>query len=689
MLAQLPVIGYGLAALAFLVLTLLLLTSWQGRMHGALLVSATGLSAVWGVGLAFTVSPNPEIGLLQIFTVETLRNGAWLLFLGILFADGTGGRTGHRVLVCGGPLLALAVFVAGTATFVVDPDGPFSSATGLALILGSLVLSLFGLILLEQIYRNARTMQRATVKYLCLGLSGLFAYDLVLYSQAVLFEGIDPVFWSVRGFVAALCVPLIAIAAQRNPDWSVGIFVSRQVVFYTTTLMGVGFYLVAMAAIGYYIRGFGDGWGPAVQVLFVAVAMLVLGLLLFSDKLRARLRVSISKHFFRNRYDYREEWLRLIDTLASPEDPGLPLQKRAIKALSDILQTPGGVLFLREGGEYRCVAGWDTAPNGELLSADRPLPAFVARTGWVIDVTEYRRDPARYERLDLQLERLGVDNPGVVVPLVTEDALLGFVVLAASSRPYSLNYEDRDLLKTAGRQIASYLDQEQKKFALAESRQFEAFNRLTAYLMHDLKNVTAQLSLVVQNATIHRDNKDFFDDAIRTVDNGVRRMKRVLEQLRQGTPVPSMGRIEAGKLIMEAVSQCADRRPEPRALVGDGSLWVRGNRERLLMAIVHAIRNAQDATPAGGSIRVSLETAGGQCVIRVTDTGSGMEPEFVRTRLFRPFDSTKGVHGMGIGAYQLRETARSLSGELTVDSEPGRGTTVSLVLPIERVEGAA
>jgi putative PEP-CTERM system histidine kinase len=207
--------------------------------------------------------------------------------------------------------------------------------------------------------------------------------------------------------------------------------------------------------------------------------------------------------------------------------------------------------------------------------------------------------------------------------------------------------------------------------------------------MHDLKNVVAQLSLVVQNARKHRENQEFFDDAIRTVDNGVVRMKRVLEQLRQGTPVPSTGRVELGKLVMEAVSQCADRHPEPRALVGDRSLWVRGDRERLLMALVHAIRNAQDATPAEGSIRVSLEADGGQCAIRVADTGRGMDPEFVQTRLFRPFDSTKGVHGMGIGAYQLRETARSLGGELAVDSEPGRGTTVSVILPAERVEGVA
>ncbi|WP_405229990.1 XrtA/PEP-CTERM system histidine kinase PrsK [Lentisalinibacter sediminis] len=682
MLASLPAIGYGLAGAAFLILTVLLLTSWQGRLHGALLTAAAGLSALWGVALAVSLSPDPALGVLKVFVAETLRNGAWLVFLSALFAGGIGGGAGHRVLVYGGPVLAGLVLLSGIGLFFAETAGIPSAGTGQALITGSLGLSLFGLILLEQIYRNARSAQRSALKFLCLGLLGLFAYDLVLYSQAILFGRIDEVLWSVRGIVAAFCVPLIAVSAQRNPEWSVGIFVSRQVVFYTTTLMGVGIYLILMAAIGYYIKAFGGEWGPAGQVVFFAAAILILGVLVFSERLRARLKVFISKHFFRNRYDYREEWLRLMHTLSVPEEPGLPLAKRGIKALCDIVVASAGVLYLREDGRFRCTAGWNTSPNGETLPPDHSLVRFLEQSGWVIDADEYRREPPAYEGLEADLGVLGVEPPGVIVPLVSEEQLLGFVALARSERPRSLNYEDHDLLKTAGRQIASYLDQEQKKYQLAESRQFEAFNRLTAYLMHDLKNLIAQQSLVVENAYKHKDKPEFIDDAIRTVESGVARMKKVLEQLKQGAPMQAASRIEVGKLVMEAVSQCADRRPEPRTEIGDERLWIRADRERLLAALIHAVRNAQDATPPDGNVRLTVEPCDGECAIRVIDTGRGMEKEFIETRLFKPFDSTKGTSGMGIGAYQVRETVRASGGELHVESAVGEGTKISMVLPL-------
>jgi signal transduction histidine kinase len=174
------------------------------------------------------------------------------------------------------------------------------------------------------------------------------------------------------------------------------------------------------------------------------------------------------------------------------------------------------------------------------------------------------------------------------------------------------------------------------------------------------------------------------DDAIATVKSGVVRMRKVLEQLAQGAPVHGAKKIEIGKLLLEASSQCADRRPEPRLDVGDARLWVRADRERLLMVLVHAIRNAQDATPPDGSVTVSMEPAGDDCLIRITDTGRGMDQNFIENRLFKPFDSTKGTQGMGIGAHQIRETVRALGGQMQVESKPNAGTCITLLLPLER-----
>ncbi|MEX2123372.1 MAG: XrtA/PEP-CTERM system histidine kinase PrsK [Woeseia sp.] len=684
MLVNLSAFGYALAGFAFLILSVLLVTSWQGRLPGAMLTIAAVISTLWGFTLAFSVA-DPALAVMKVFLAETLRNGSWLVFLSVLFAGGTGGATEHRLLAYGGPALASVVLLSGIGLFAAERAGLASPGVGTALVSGSLALSLFALIMVEQIYRNARASQRNGLKYIGLGLIGMFGYDLVLYTHWILFGRIDELLWSVRGTVATLCVPLIAVSAQRNPNWSVGIFVSRHVVFYTTTLMGAGLYLILMAGVGYYIRVFGGEWGPAAQLIFFVAAILILALLLFSERLRARLRVFLSKHFFRNHYDYREEWLRLMGTLSSPREAGLSLSKRAIKALSDILGAPQGLLFIRERGEgpFRCEAGWNTGVSEQRIAPDSSLVRFLNGTGWIVDAEEYRLLPERYEGLDTDLGQLGLDRPGFVVPLVTDERLVGFVLLARPRMAHRLNFEDHDLLKTAGRQIASYLDQEQKKWELAESRQFETFNRLTAYLMHDLKNLIAQQSLVVENSQKHKDKPEFVDDAIATVKSGVARMRKVLEQLAQGAPVHNVKKIELGKLLLEAASQCADRRPEPRVDVGDARLWVRADRERLLMALVHAIRNAQDATPPQGSVTVGLESCGTDCLITVSDTGRGMDRSFIEERLFKPFDSTKGTQGMGIGAHQIRETVRALGGQMQVDSSPGSGTRISLRLPLE------
>ncbi|HWM27914.1 MAG TPA: XrtA/PEP-CTERM system histidine kinase PrsK [Woeseiaceae bacterium] len=686
MLSSLSAVGYAVAAVAFLILGILLVTSWQGKLHGAMLAIAAIVSALWGFALAIGVT-DPALAVVKVFLAETLRNGSWLVFLSVLFAGGAGGGAGHRVLVYGGPVLAGGVLISGVSLFVAERTGLQSPGAGEALISGSLALSLFTLIMVEQIYRNARDSRRGGLKYIGLGLIGMFGYDLVLYTHAILFGRIDELLWSVRGFVAALCVPLIAVSAQRNPSWAVGIFVSRHVVFFTTTLIAAGVYLMLMAGIGYYIRIFGGAWGPAAQLIFFAAAILTLALLFFSGHLRARLRVFLSKHFFRNRYDYREEWLRLIGTLSSKDDGGLSLRKRAIKALSDIVGVQQGLLFVRdqEEGPFRCDAGWNAGTGDLRVAADSSLACFLERTGWVVDAAEYRLWPERYKDLDTDLGELGLEQSGYIVPLFTDEQLASFVVLGRPKTARRLNFEDHDLLKTAGRQIASYLDQEQKKWELAESRQFETFNRLTTYLMHDLKNLIAQQSLVVENYQKHKDKPEFVEDAIATVKGGVARMRKVLEQLAQGAPVSATGRIELSKLLLEAASECADRRPEPRVEVGDSRLWVRADRERLLMALVHAIRNAQDATPPEGGVTVHAELCGTDCVITVSDTGRGMDQAFIENRLFRPFDSTKGTNGMGIGAHQIRETVRALGGQVHVDSSPGAGTRVSLRLPLEPV----
>jgi putative PEP-CTERM system histidine kinase len=516
-----------------------------------------------------------------------------------------------------------------------------------------------------------------------LSLGGIFAFDLFVYSDAVVSGQIGTLFWGVRGYVVAMCVPMIGVSVSRIASWSRGIFVSRQVVFYTTTLVGSGLYLTAIGFTGYYIEQLGQDWGPALQIVFLSAAVLGFLVLLLSDQIRARIHIFVAKHFFERKYDYRAEWLRLIQTLTSAED-GLPLKKRAIKSLAQIVNSESGHLWLIDeaGKRYRSVSGWNVQPvEGEIAGNDHFI-GFLGSSGWIMDLNELKNDPDKYQPLHIDSLPPDIISTAIVIPLQHEARLLGFVSLSQPRTPFTLNYEDHDLLKTAGQQIASYLAQEIGTEQLAESRQFEAYNRLTAFVMHDLKNAIAQQTLVVENAETHKRNPQFVDDAMEAIRGSVARLKRVIGHLQQRTLNQSMQKLDLSKLVLQAETHCSDRNPAPVASVPDEAVLVLANRDRLLMAVCHALRNAQDATEANGRITVELTVNESDCDIRISDTGTGMDAEFVRDRLFRPFDSTKGPEGMGIGAYQIRETVLAYGGDVSVDSVVKEGTTLTLNIPL-------
>jgi len=251
----------------------------------------------------------------------------------------------------------------------------------------------------------------------------------------------------------------------------------------------------------------------------------------------------------------------------------------------------------------------------------------------------------------------------------------------------SVNWEVMDVLKTAARQAASYLALDQAARALADARQFEGFNRLSAFVVHDLKNLIAQLSLVARNAERHRHNPAFIDDAMDTIKNSVAKMNRLLAQLRSPDQRTASARIDLVALVEDAVRLRSVQEPVPKLeLLADERLSVRADADRLGAIVAHVIQNAQEATPRDGRVIVRVGRLDDHAAIDVDDTGSGMDADFVRERLFKPFDSTKGLTGMGVGAYDARELVSSLGGRVIVDSEPGRGTRFRMLIPVELTE---
>jgi putative PEP-CTERM system histidine kinase len=403
------------------------------------------------------------------------------------------------------------------------------------------------------------------------------------------------------------------------------------------------------------------------------------------------LKVLLSKRLSRFKYDYREEWLRLIDNLSSTAIP-LPLPERTIMAMAKIIDSPGGLLFVHEQDHavYVPAASWGVEDTPDLPWEELPRDALMSHmidNAWIVDTEEPLPDGIG----EHFLERLSphLDFSAFVVPLLLQDELFGFTILKKKVSGYRLTYEDIDLLRTSGRQVASYLAQHYVTQRLAEAQQFETYGRMTAFLIHDLKNVVAQQSLLLQNAARHKRNAEFINDALSTIEASVQRMNRALRQLRFGSEKQESRQTDLVQIVTDAVERCRAFAPAPELESPAGSLMIVADRERLAFGLTNLIRNAQQAASATGSVKVDLQAQDGAAVIEVIDDGPGMSDSFVKQRLFRPFDSTSPDIGMGIGAFQLRETVRSIGGSVSVQTGEGRGSCFRVQIPLAETPAAA
>ena len=680
-LLNLAAAGYGLATLAYLGLFGLIVASWKRRQHGQLLMLATGLSAAWGALSAFSAwgwTP-PALG----FAAEVGRNGAWLALLHYILRlrlpQGAALPAPLRILGALSGILVIGLLLAGTLPSLASGQPLLPLWAGR---LGLVMLSIMGLVLVEQVYRSTRPEDRWAIKFLCLGLGGLFVYDFYLYAHAALFNAMDIEVWAARGYVAAMVTPLIAVSAARNPEWAAPVGLSRSMAFHTASLLAAGIYLLLMAGAGYYLRLFGGEWGDVVQTIFIFAAAMLLVLLMFSGTLRARLRVFLSKHFFSYRYDYREEWLNFTRTLTEGQ-PGEQMCERAVEALARLLESPGGALWMREGeAGYQRASHWNWGDIQGEEPADSPFIRWLAEKQWVLDLDEMKTRRELYGDLDAPAWIAQADDAWLVIPLMLHEELLGFIVLKHSLGNVNFNWEVSDLLKVAASQAAAHLAQMRASNQLIVARQFESFNRTTTFIIHDLKNLVAQLSLLLANAEKHKHNPEFQADMLDTVESAVARMNKVLSQLRRGGDEARTQLVVLADILQDAVASKHAFRLQPRIELPHSALRVRAEPDRLTRAIGHLLQNALEATPPSGQVTLRGFEEAGQAIIEIIDTGSGMDEAFIRARLFQPFDSTKGA-GMGIGAYECRETLRALGGSIEVDSTPGTGTRFRLSLPLD------
>ncbi|WP_432468427.1 XrtA/PEP-CTERM system histidine kinase PrsK [Agarivorans sp. Z349TD_8] len=671
--------GYSLAAIIYLLFSLLLLTTKQSGFQRQALSLAVFFTFIWAVLGAAQMRFSFSLG--YFYSLESLRNGLWMLLLyatiapRFSFGNLLQGSWRRKGVLLG--LLVIALLQLLAAIFHV-PLNQFW-------LISQLSQAVVGLWLIEQLYRRIDVTARPTIKPMCLGLGSMFAFDFSLYANALITSGISFDFWVLRGLVAILAAPLVLLSARRVKRWSTKIYVSRDVIYHSTLLLVAGAYLLMMALVGYYLRYEGGDWGSIAQNGFFALSVLVLVSLFLSEKLRKQLKVQITKHFFANKYEYREEWMKFAAVL---EDDGISPYAIALKAINQPFDCHFASLAIVENGRFIVKASYNLREDdSQILACLEHLGMAAIEHQWIVDIAELKADPSvvpfKVSTLDLQQ----ITKFAYVIPTSTAAGFKGAILLSPPTSIHSVNWEDRDLMRAISRQLAVYLNLHRSNLALAESQQFDTFNRMSAYLVHDLKNVLAQLQLLSKNAIKHKHNPEFIDDAFDTVDSAASRLRKVVAHLsnkqRIDTVVAPFNLLRA---LQQVLKVKVSNLPAPELDYQIGSDFeLVGDQERFINVLSHLVQNAQDASDESGQVLLRASLQAQTCLVEVEDKGVGMSVDFIDNRLFKPFDTTKGNAGMGVGAYDAKRFVEELGGHIQVISKQGEGSLFKLFLPIHKI----
>ena len=671
---------HGLCAALYAVLAALILLRRHQSRTGLLLAAAAATTCAWAVSVA--IFWHTPLGPLPRW-LELARGVAWYGFILHLYRGSSGSRSALTPIFVTMGLVALLLVGGLPALDLLWGPGAnvaFSIhvATRLAIAVGTILL-------IENLYRNTDEEGRWHINLLCVALGGLALYDLVLYADATLFHRVSSELFIGRASATALAAPLLALTAARNRRWDIDIHVSRQAVFHSATLILSGVFLLGLAAVGEVFRRTGAEWGLVAEVTLIFAGVLAVAVLLTSGSTRSRLRALLVDHFFSLRYDYRREWMRCIETLSAPETY-VGLHTRAVRALAEVVDSPAGALYRRDPDDvaFRWAGSWNLpAATAPVPPGHRLIAAF--RDGdWIVDVDA----EASAREWFPEFQRVWL-----VVPLSHLGNLLGFVVLTRARAPFKLDREVFELLRVISREVAGRVAEQRASQVLQQTRELREYTQRFAFVIHDIKNVSGQLSMLLANAEIHADNPEFQRDMLTTVRASVVRITRLLTRLQPGTQERARALIAPAERIGDIVETFRRTRGVAVGIEDHGGgAGVAIDPDSFDAVVVHLLNNAIEAAGATISeqpppVRVALRHEALSLLIDIIDTGSGMTPEFVRDELFRPFATTKR-EGHGIGAYQARELLRAAGGDLLVLSRPGAGTTMRLLLPSVRVVAA-
>lgn len=521
------------------------------------------------------------------------------------------------------------------------------------------------------------------MKFEAVGIMSLLAVLIFYYSQGLLYRTINMNLVPIRSTILIMASFLIFYSrAFRGAGTRVSI--SRHVFYRSITLMAVGLYLIGLGLVGEGMRYFGVDFGRKLTIVLAFIGGILLLAVLLSEKAKRRARVFVNKYFFVNKHDYREEWIKFTGRLSSCSTI-YDVQETILVAYRETFGLAGASLYLlgRDGKRYLRVAEQAMTKSPAELRLSEELYAYLGKQERVLDITDNEYTPTTSE--------LAVFKQGetwLIVPLISGRVIQGLAALRQQIVPEKLTYDDYDLMKVLARQAAQAIANRKLSEEVMDMRAMAAVSRISTFVVHDLKNLTSSLSLVVDNAEEHIANHDFQRDAIQTIRKTLvkmkgltQRLKSIPEKLSQTTKVTDLGR-----LSRDTVAEFSKIRGATRIEYTGVPVFSSVDAEEIMKVIVNLVQNALNAGSDKASVMVTTSVEQGCACIRVSDSGSGIEPDFLKNQLFKPFRTTR-ESGLGIGLYQCKQIVEAHEGRIEVTSELGKGTVFTVCLPLAETAG--
>ena len=566
-------------------------------------------------------------------------------------------------------------------------------AAGYFFQIGLILSSVLVLTRLEQTLRGTTGIQRYRVKFMVIGVGVLFSALIYSASQALILKVIRPESTFIRSTTILAALLLIKFSLIRSRMEEGDLCISTGLAYRSATLIAVGGYLVAVGLLSQVIQTVGGNRSVAVGTLFIFLAVIGLTVVGLSSDLQQRLKRAVIRNLRRPRYDYRQEWSDFTQRTVSLVDIH-PLCATVCRMISETFAAPSVTIWLIDDTELqRLVLGGSTRWGEHDMANFEPFgagsQALMAYMKNCADPVAFRQASADDARALFETHRPCFEMAQIdcCAALVAGGRYLGLLTVGGRASDNLFLMEDLDLLKTFSDQAAGNLLNARFSERLVATKEMETFQNLSAFFIHDLKNLASTLSLTMQNLPAHYNDPAFREDALRVIAQSVTKMNTLCGRLSTlgRSPTLHCAEIDFNALIADTLDTLNSSLPRPvhRALGAIPRLTLDG--EQIQKVVVNLILNARDAVVASGrsngEIRVTTAQVAGAVVLTVSDNGCGIPKDFMERHLFQPLHTTKS-EGLGIGLYHCKSIVEAHHGRIRAESQEGEGTTFIVSLPI-------